>query len=371
MDNHNRTYIHDLPDWPGFRWDMHALSIPLAALRHRQGRLLGQMEALGFPLREAATLESITQEVVMSSRIEGEILDRDQVRSSLARRLGMDIGALLPADRRVDRVVEMMLDATQRYDDPLTEARLHRWHAGLFSMDRGDTAGIRVAAWRDDRSGPMQVVSGPMGRERVHFQAPTAARLPCEIDAFLAWFNGGEAGDPVLKAGLAHLWFVMIHPFDDGNGRMARAVADLALARSERTPHRFYSMSAQICRERSDYYGVLERTQKGTLDVTRWLQWFLGCLDRAFDGAESALAAVLRKARFWESNANTAINHRQRLVLDRLLDGFEGKLTSSRWASLAKCSHDTALRDISRLVDAGVLVKNPGGGRGTSYSLRQ
>jgi Fic family protein len=371
MDASNATYIHSLSDWPGFRWSLDILSAPLAALRHRQGRLLGQMEALGFPLRDAATLENLTQEVVMSSRIEGEILDRDQVRSSLARRLGLDIGGLLPTDRRVEDVVEMMLDATQRYDEPLTEARLYRWHAGLFPSARSNLTGIRVAAWRDDRSGPMQVVSGPMGRERIHFQAPAAARLPHEIDAFLTWINAGEAGDPVLKAGLAHLWFVTIHPFDDGNGRMARAVAEMALARSEQTPHRFYSMSARICRERSDYYGILERTQKGTLDVTPWLQWFLGCLGRALDGAEAEFSVALAKARFWEANAHTPMNDRQRLVLNRLLDGFEGKLTTSRWASLAKCSHDTALRDIVGLADVGILIKNPGGGRSTSYSLRE
>ena len=285
---------------------------------------------------------TLTQDVLKSSEIEGEILDIDQVRSSLARRLGLDIGALTPADRHVEGVVEMMLDATQKYQDPLTEERLFGWHAALFPTGRSGMQKIRVGDWRDDSSGPMQVVSGPIGKERVHYQAPPAERLPAEMSQFLDWFNGPASIDPVLKAALAHLWFVTIHPFDDGNGRIARAIADLALARSEQSPKRFYSMSAQIRLERNDYYEILERTQKGTLDVTAWMQWFLGCLDRAFDGAEATLAGVLRKARFWESHSGESFNDRQQKIVNRLLDGFEGKLTSSKWAKLAKCSQDTA-----------------------------
>jgi Fic family protein len=364
-------YIHQGDDWPRFHWNQDGLVNQLAAVRHRQGRLIGRMEAIGFRLREEAVLNTLTQEVLKSSEIEGEILNSDQVRSSLARRLGIDIGALTPADRHVDGIVEMMLDATQRYQDPLTEERLFGWHAALFPTGRRGMQKFRVGAWRDDRSGPMQVVSGPIGKERVHYEAPQADRLPVEMSQFLDWFNGMAPIDPVLKAALAHLWFVTIHPFDDGNGRIARAIADLALARSEQSPKRFYSMSAEIRLERNDYYDILERTQKGALEITPWMEWFLGCLDRAFDGAEATLASVLRKARFWEVHAGESFNDRQRKVVNRLLNGFEGKLTSSKWASLAKCSQDTANRDINDLVKRGVLVKDAAGGRSTSYSLNE
>jgi Fic family protein len=363
------AYIHELPEWPEFRWDHKALAEPLAAVRHRQGRLIGRMEALGFPLRSEAVLNTLTEDVIKSSEIEGEILDRDQVRSSIARRLGMDIGALTPADRDVEGVVELMLDATQHYDRPLTDERLFGWHAALFPTGRSGMHKITVGGWRDDRSGPMQVVSGVMGRERVHYEAPKAATVAAEMNAFLAWFDDGREIDPVLKAGLAHLWFVTIHPFDDGNGRIARAIADMQLARSEQSPQRFYSMSAQIRKERNAYYDVLEATQKADLDITRWLAWFLECLDRAFDGAEEALAGVIGKARFWETHAGAPLNERQREMLNRLLDGFEGNLTSSKWAKIEKCSPDTALRDITDLVDRGILQKEAGGGRSTSYSL--
>ena len=388
----HETYIHEQDGWPRLRWDREALATPLAALRHRQGRLIGRMEGLGFPLRDEAVLQTLTEDVLETSQIEGETLDKEQVRSSLARRLGLDVGALAPADRDVEGVVEMMLDATQRFDAPLTEERLLGWHASLFPTGRSGMTRIRTGAWRDDGNGPMQVVSGRIGGERVHFEAPAASRLAGEMAAFLAWFNGDVAPDaalglpvpdlpvpdvsvdPVLKAGLAHLWFVTVHPFDDGNGRIARAVADMALARSEGTSRRFYSMSAQIRRERGAYYDVLEHTQRGSLgtdalDVTGWLAWFLGCLGRAFDGAEGTLSAVLRKARFWEAHAGQPLNVRQRLMLNRLLDGFEGKLTSSNWAKLAKCSQDTALRDLLDLVERGILSRDPAGGRSTSYSL--
>ncbi len=362
-------YIHERSDWPRLHWDQVGLANALAEVRHRQGRLIGRMEALGFRLREEAVLDTLTQDVLKSSEIEGEILDGDQVRSSIARRLGLEIGALTPADRHVDGVVEMMLDATQKYQDPLTDERLFAWHAALFPSGRSGMRKIRVGAWRDDHSGPMQVVSGPIGKERVHYEAPAASRLPAEMSRFLDEFNEPATADPVLKAALAHLWFVTIHPFDDGNGRIARAIADMALARSEQSPKRFYSMSAQIQLERNDYYAILERTQKGPLDVTPWMQWFLGCLDRAFLGAETTLASVLAKARFWEVHAGESLNDRQRKVVNRLLDGFEGKLTSSKWAKLTKCSQDTAHRDIMELVQRGILAKDAAGGRSTSYSL--
>jgi len=362
-------YIYELHDWPRFDWNRQRLAEPLAAVRHRQGRFIGHMEVLGFSLRQEAVLQTLTTDVLKSSEIEGEKLDAELVRSSIARRLGMDIGGLKPADRNVEGVVEMMLDATHHYDQPLTAERLFSWHASLFPTGRSGMSKIRVGSWRDDSTGPMQVVSGPVGKEHVHFAAPAAPLLDREMAAFLDWFNTPADIDAVFTAGLAHLWFVTIHPFDDGNGRMARAVADMALARSENSPQRFYSMSAQIRQERQAYYDILEETQKGTLDITPWMEWFLGCLGRAIDGAQTILGAVLAKARFWEGIAGVAINERQRLVLNRLLDGFEGKLTTSKYARLATCSQDTALRDILALVERGILVRNPEGGRSTSYAL--
>lgn len=364
-------YIYERADWPDFRWSHEALAQQLAAVRHRQGRLIGRMQVLGFPLREEAVLKTLTEDVLKSSEIEGEILDKDQVRSSIARRLGMDTGALPPADRNVDGVVEMMLDATQRFKEPLTDERLFGWHGALFPTGRSGLSKIKVGAWRDAASGPMQVLSGPYGREKVHYEAPGAERLSQDMAAFLAWYNSVDKLDPVIKAALAHLWFVTIHPFDDGNGRIARAIADMSLARSEDSPQRFYSMSAQIRVERNAYYDMLEATQKGDLDVTSWLEWFLACLDRAFDGAEAVLANVFHKAEFWKKYAQAQLNKRQRDILNRLLDGFEGKLTSSKYAKIEKCSADTALRDISELVDHGILTKDEGGGRSTSYSLTE
>ena len=365
------TYIHELEDWPSFRWSHEKLASTLAAVRHRQGRLIGKMEGLGFQLRAEAVLQSLTEETIKSSEIEGEILDREQVRSSIARRLGMDIGGLTPVDRNGEGVVEMMLDATQNFAERLTKDRLFNWHAALFPTGRSGMSKIEVGSWRMEKSGPMQVVSGPFGRERVHYEAPEAARLDREMKTFLAWFNGRAKIDPVLAAAIAHLWLVTIHPFEDGNGRIARAIADMALARSEDSPQRFYSMSAQIRVERKAYYDILEATQKGDLDITDWLDWFLGCLDRAFDGAEVILASVLQKAKFWEAHASARLNDRQRLVLNRLLNGFEGKLTSSKYAALAKTSQDTASRDIDDLIKQGLLMKDPGGGRSTSYSLTE
>jgi len=364
-------FIHELEDWPRLCWDKERIAPLLSTVRLRQGRLLGRMESVGFNLQEEAVLQTLTQDVVESSRIEGEVLDKAQVRSSLARRLGMDVGAVVPADRTVEGVVEMMLDATQLYAEPLTEERLFGWQAALFPTGRSGLTRLRIGAWRNDANGPMEVVSGPIGKERIHFEAPAAVRLPSEMAAFLIWFNDeASLPDPVLKAGLAHLWFVTIHPFDDGNGRIARAIADLALARSEGTEQRFYSLSAQIRRERKAYYDVLEATQHGGLDVTEWLAWFLGCLDRALIGAEETLGTVLEKARFWEKHGSARLNERQRLMLNRLLDGFIGKMTTSKWATIAKCSQDTALRDIQDLIERRILQRDATGGRSTSYSLR-
>jgi Fic family protein len=364
-----RAYIHELKGWPNFSWDTDALAALLGGVRHRQGRLLGRMQHLGFALREEAVLETLTEDVLKSSEIEGEILDKIQVRSSIARRLGMDVGALAPADRHVEGVVEMMLDATQKYHEPLTAERLFAWHAAMFPTGRSGMRKITVGAWRDDKLGPMQVVSGPEGREHVHYQAPAAPRVDAEMKAFLDWFNGEDAADPVLRAGIAHLWFITIHPFEDGNGRIARAIADMALARSEDSPQRFYSLSAQIRLEHKTYYELLEATQKADLDITSWLDWFLRCLDRAFGGAEEILAAVFRQADFWKKHAAAPFNDRQRDMVNRLLDGFEGKLTSTKYALIEKTSPDTALRDINDLVGRGVLTKDEGGGRSTSYSL--
>ncbi len=363
------AYIHDLEDWPTFRWDDRRLATPLSAVRHLQGRLLGRMEALGFRETEQVLLGTLTEDVLKSSEIEGEQLEADQVRSSVARRLGIDIGGLTPADRRVEGVVEMMLDATQRYEEPLSAERLFGWQAALFPAARSGMHRITVGAWRDDRTAPMQVVSGPVGRERVHFEAPAAERLDAEMRRFFEWFNGDATTEPVLKAALTHLWFVTIHPFDDGNGRLARAIADMSLARSEGSSQRFYSMSAQIREERAEYYRTLERTQRATMDVTAWMDWFLGCLSRAIERSQAALSGVVERTRYWERLREVTLNERQRLVIKMMLEGFEGKLTTSKWAALTKSSNDTALRDIQQLVERGVLVRNQAGGRSTSYSL--
>jgi len=362
-------YIHKEKAWPNFHWDDKYLTKRLALVRHRQGRLIGKMETLGFDLRAEAVLNTLTADVVKSSEIEGEVLDKEQVRSSVARRLGMDIAGLTPSERHVDGVVEMMLDATQNYDKSLTEERLYDWHAALFPTGRSGMSKITVGAWRSDSNGPMQVVSGPIGHERVHYEAPPAKNLKKEMRVFLKWLNAKADIDLVIKSAVAHLWFVTLHSFDDGNGRIARAISDQHLARSEQSANRFYSMSSQIREDRNAYYKILENTQKGDLDITKWIEWYLGCLDRAFDGAEHILRKVLHKASFWEANRANIFNERQNKVLNRLLDGFEGKLTSSKWAKLTKCSQDTALRDINDLLEKGVLAKERGGGRSTSYTL--
>ena len=363
------AYVHELTEWPHLTWDITDLAQALAAVRHQQGRHLGRMEALGFDLRSEANLRSLTDEIVRSSAIEGERLDTDEVRSSIARRLGLDVAGLPTPSRAVEGVVEMMLEATRHYDQLLTSERLFAWHAALFPTGRSGMHRITVGAWREASAGPMQVVSGPLGQERVHFQAPAAERLEGEMRGFLDWFNAGPDLDPVLKAAIAHFWFVTIHPFDDGNGRIARAIADMALARGDGTPERFYSMSARIEAERKDYYLQLETAQRGTTDITGWIAWFLGCLDRAIEDSDGMLATVLRKARLWQSLGAAPVNDRQRVVINRLLNDWQGYLTSSKYATLAKCSADTAQRDMRELVGRGVLVQNEAGGRSTSYRL--
>lgn len=370
MNSGNKLYIWQQSDWPHWRYDVQRLASLLAQVHHAQGYLLGRMSDMGLALRDRAILQVLTEDVLKTSEIEGDRLNPDTVRSSIARRLGVDVGALAPSDRHVDGVVDMVLDATGNFNQPLTAKRLFGWHAALFPTGYSGLAEIGTGEWRDDASGSMQVVSGPVGRQRVHYMAPPAHLLEAEMSDFLLWFNLHQEPDPVVKAGLAHLWFVTIHPFDDGNGRIARAVGDMALARAEQSAQRFYSLSAQIQRERKDYYDMLERTQKGTLDVTDWLEWFLGCLLRAMQGAEAMLSAVLTKARFWQRRAGTPLNERQVKLINRLLDDFEGKLTSSKWAAIAKCSPDTALRDITELIASGVLMKSDAGGRSTSYELK-
>ncbi|MBN8824733.1 MULTISPECIES: Fic family protein [unclassified Spirosoma] len=363
-------YIYQRREWPQFRWDQAELIIPLAALRHKQGKLIGQMTGLGFSLQSEAMLQTMTLEVLKSNEIEGEILDQHLVRSSIARRLGIDTFGLLPPDRQVEGVVDVLVDATQYFSQPLTKERLCSWHAALFPTGYSGMHKITVADWRSGDAGPMQVVSGAIGREQVHFQAPDASILDREMQLFLTWFNGEFTLDPVLKAAVAHLWFVTIHPFDDGNGRLGRTIADMQLARADGLKQRFYSMSAQIRKERTTYYTMLEKTQKGALDITDWLSWFLACLDRALSATENILAGVLTKARYWEWLSEKMLNARQQLMLNKLLDGFEGKLTTSKWAKITKTSQDTALRDIQNLLDQEILVKEDSGGRSTNYALR-
>jgi len=363
-------YIWQSRDWPNWRYDLAALAEPLARVSRAQGMLIGRLADVGMALRDQASLAALTVDVLKTSEIEGELLDTDAVRSSIARRLGVDIGALTPVDRHVEGVVEMVLDAVRQGASVLTPERLFSWHAVLFPTGYSGLTTIRAGAYRDDANGPIQVVSGPLGKQTVHFEAPPADRLAGEMSLFLDWLNGESQDHPVLKAGLAHLWLVTLHPFDDGNGRIARAIGDLLLARADGSPQRFYSLSAQIQRERRDYYDILERTQKGGLDVTDWLHWFLDTLGRAIDSAQETLDAVLGKTRFWQRWATTPMNERQVKLLNRLLDGFDGKLTSSKWAAIAKCSPDTALRDINELMALGVLEKSDSGGRSTSYGIK-
>jgi len=369
MDSGDYKYIWQAGDWPNWRYDLAALAGPMAEASRAQGLLMGRLADVGMALRDQASLSALTEDVVKTSEIEGERLDADSVRSSIARRLGVDIGALAPVDRHVEGVVEMVLDATANCAAPITRDRLFGWHAALFPTGHSGLAKIKVGGWRDDAGGPMQVVSGPVGRQRVHFEAPPAACLEAEMGRFLAWSQGETTEPALIKAGIAHLWFVTLHPFDDGNGRIARAIGDLLLARADGSPQRFYSLSAQIQRERKAYYDILERSQKGTLDVTEWLAWFLDALHRAVDQAQHSLDTILAKARFWQRLAGTPLNARQVKLLNRLLDGFDGKLTTSKWAGIAKCSPDTALRDINDLLARGVLRKSDAGGRSTCYEL--
>ena len=363
-------FIYQLPGWPLFKLDAERLQLSLTKVRHQQGKLLGRMERLGFSLQSEATLETLTLDVLKSSEIEGELLDAEQVRSSIARRLGIEIAGMVTPGRHVEGIVEMMLDATQHFDQPLTEERLFDWHAALFPTGRSGMHKIVADKWRDNPpDDPMQVISGPMGKETVHYEAPAAELLPDEMSRFLQWFNATTNTDPVLKAAIAHLWFVTIHPFDDGNGRIARAVADMQLSRADGTAQRFYSMSAQIRKERNAYYFILEKTQKGNLDITEWLEWFLQCLGRSLNASDETLSIVLKKASFWKAHEKTIFNQRQVLLLNKLLDGFDGKLTSSKWAKIAKCSQDTALRDINDLIEKKVLVKETAGGRSSGYIL--
>ena len=362
-------YIHQLIDWPNFTWDIEAILTRLGEVRHRQGRILGLMSAAGFKLQENAVLDTLTLDVTKSSEIEGEKLNADQVRSSIARRLGIELAGAVPADRNVEGVVEMMLDATQKYTDDLTADRLFDWHAALFPTGRSGMHKITVGAWRTPDAGPMQVVSGFMGKQKIHFEAPAAERLPVEMETFLTWFNAHPTTDTVLKAAITHLWFVTIHPFDDGNGRIARALTDMQLARADGTSQRFYSMSAQVLREKTAYYEILEQTQKGGLDITSWLSWFLDCLFHAMEHTETTLAAVVNRAKFWELNRDTALNSRQQYMVNSLLDDFFGNLTTTKWATMTKSSPDTALRDIQDLIEKGILEKKPGGGRNTTYNL--
>ncbi len=363
-------WIHEYQHWPNFTWDAQALASKLADIRYRQGWLLGRMESLGFKLKREASLSTLTNDIVKSSAIEGENLNPEEVRSSIARRLGIDIAGLIPVSRDVEGIVEMMLDATQQFSNPLTKDRLFDWHAALFPTGRSGIHKITVGGWRTIDAGPMQVVSGPIGKEKVHFEAPSADRLGKEMEAFLTWFGRSDDIDSVIKAGIAHFWFVTIHPFEDGNGRMARAIGDMPLARSDGTQDRFYSLSSQIEAERKHYYDQLEKQQCATLEITGWLSWFLDCLGRAIANAETTLGNILFKAQLWERINQKPVNERQRFIINRMLDdGFESFMNTSKYAKLAKCSNDTALRDIQGLKERGVFIQNPGGGRSTSYRL--
>jgi len=363
------VYIHQLKNWPNFTWDSEAILPVLGNMRYRQGKLLGKMNALGFKLKETAFLDTLTLDVTKSSEIEGEHLNAGQVRSSIAKRLGIDLVGAIPVDRNVEGVVEMMLDATQNYEAELTADRLFGWHAALFPTGRAGMHKITVGDWRKGEGGPMQVVSGAIGREKVHFEAPDAALVSGEMKIFLDWINHNQKNDPVIKAAIAHLWFVTIHPFDDGNGRVARALTDMLLARADQTPQRFYSMSAQILQEKNAYYALLENTQKANLEITHWIGWFLDCLCLAMDHTDETLAGVFDRNRFWDHHRDTALNGRQRQMIDELLDGFFGNLTSTKWAKTTKSSPDTALRDIQDLIDKGLLNKNAEGGRSTNYTI--
>lgn len=363
-------WIHEYKNWTKFSWHADKLAFKLSDVRHRQGLLLGKMKGLGFELKQEASLNTLTNDVIKSSAIEGQNLNFEEVRSSIAIKLGIDIGGLAPVSRNVEGIVEMMLDATQNFNIPLTKKRMFNWHAALFPTGRSGMRKITVAGWRKKEAGAMQVVSGSMGHETVHFEAPDADRLNKETQVFLKWFNNEDGTDPVLRAGIAHLWFVTLHPFEDGNGRIARAIADMALARADNTSNRFYSMSTEIEKERKDYYNKLEQQQRSTPDITPWLEWFLDCLSHAISNAENMLSTVLYKQRLWNKINQEPLNDRQRIIINRMLEnGFKGYMNTSKYAEITKCSNDTALRDIQELKKRSIFVQNPGGGRSTSYSL--
>ena len=363
-------YIHQKENWPNFTWKSDEFVNLLSEARNLQGRLIGRMESLGFDLRNEALLDTLTLDVLKSTEIEGEFLNPEQVRSSIAIRLGMEFASSIESDRNVDGMVEMMIDTTHNCFKPLTADRLFDWHAALFPMGRSGIFKITVADWRKDTTEQMQVVSGSAGREKVHFQAPDADLVEIEMNSFLKWFNENNKIDLVIKAAVAHLWFVTIHPFQDGNGRIARALTDMLLAQADKSTQRFYSMSAQISIERKQYYKILKNTQKGDLDTTEWIKWFLSCLINALKSTDKVLTRVLFKADFWNKYSKTIINERQKKLLNKLLDGFEGKLTSSKWAKIAKCSKDTAIRDINDLISKDILQKEAAGGRSTNYELK-
>ncbi len=364
-----KAYIYQQSDWPKFKWDIKSVLLPLSNVRHLQGKLVGKMETLGFKLRSEAVLETLTIEVIKTSEIEGLVLDLDQVRSSIARKLGIEVSGLVPSDRYTDGVVEMMLDATQNYRQQLTTDRLYGWHSALFPSGRSGMYKIITGKWRDDSTGPMQVVSGALGKEKVHFEAPSAKQIGKEMNSFISWYNKEQDQDIILKSAIAHLWFITIHPFEDGNGRIARALSEMLLTRSDDTPQRFYSMSSQIRTARKEYYNILEKTQKGTLDITEWMLWYLKCLTDAINSSDIILSKVLSKHKFWIKYSSKALNSRQILMINKLLENFEGQLTSSKWAKIAKCSQDTALRDIQELLSMNILKKQPSGGRSTNYNL--
>lgn len=359
-------YIYEYDRWPHFTWDESQIGEILGQVRYLQGKIFGQMGALGFSIKAEAMLSTLTLDVLKSSEIEGEILNYDQVRSSIAKRLGLEYAGMVHVDRNVEGVVDMMLDATQKYDAPLNHERIFGWHAALFPTGWSGMNRIDTGCYR---SGEMQVVSGPMGKERVHFQAPSPHVVFNEMDEFLNWMNQETRMDGVLKAAIAHFWFIIIHPFDDGNGRIARAISDMLLARSENSSQRFYSFSNQILSEKKGYYEVLQKVQHSSGDITEWLVWFLNCLYRALLDTDQTMKKVLRKAEFWDRHQETQLNSRQRLMLNKLLEGFDGKLKSSKWSKISKCSADTALRDIKDLMDKGILQQEASGGRSTNYEL--
>jgi len=362
-------YIHQLTNWPKFTWDSFKINKLLGEIRHLQGRLVGEMSSLGFKIQDEATLETLTEDVVKTSAIEGENLNKEQVRSSVAKRMGIDIGILLAADRHIEGIVAILLDATKDYDKLLTVDRLFDWHASLFPTGRSDIKKITVANWREKEAGAMQVVSGALGREKVHFEAPEYDKVPNEMENFINWFNLDTEIDLVLKAAIAHLWFLTVHPFEDGNGRIGRAIADMLLAKSEKCGQRFYSMSSQIQKDRKHYYLQLEKSQKGSLDITSWIEWFLECLKRAIEASDITLKSILQKAKFWKTHESISFNERQKKILNLMHDNFFGNLTSSKWAKICKCSQDTANRDISNLLGGNILQKEGPGGRSTSYKI--